>query len=74
MGPIGCLISMNTGGRGVSRLVALLLVTLRLRLDWGGGVVVVAAESVMPRRLQICNPSGCGEGSQWEQWAAAAVM
>lgn len=40
----------------------------------GGGVVVLAVESAMPRRLQICNPSGCGEGSQWEQWAAAAVM
>lgn len=73
MGVIGCLISMNTGG-GVSRLAASLLMTPRLRLGWGGGVMVVVVESAMPRRLQICNPSGHGEGSQWEQWAAAAVM
>lgn len=71
MGAIGCLISMNTGG-GVSRLAASLLMTLRL--GWGGGVMVVVVESAMPRRLQICNSSGRGEGSQWEQWAAAAVM
>lgn len=46
--------------------------TPRLSLGLGEGIEVVVVESAMLRRLQMCNPSGDGEGSQWE-WRAAAV-
>lgn len=63
---------MNMGG-GTTRLAASHLMTPRLSLGLGEGIEVVVVESAMPRRLQMCNPSGDGEGSQWERWATAVM-
>lgn len=53
---------MDTGGKGEEAYCSLIFLWPS---GWGRGV-----EPAMPWRPQPRNPSGGGEGSQWELWAA----
>lgn len=57
---------MDTGGKGEQAYCSLIFLR---PWGWGGGG---GLEPAMPWRPQPRNPSGGGEGSQWELWAAAA--